>query len=111
MENVMVFIRLHAPPNAPEALIPKSGFIVSSMMAWTDPRLITCLIGLCMAAIDEPDWEGLNIQDLLCPQDERHQIVPDGGDDGENEEGNIIVENDNEDEQPDLLDADLDEMA
>lgn len=70
-------------PDMPESPSEGSGFAVSSMMKWTDPRALTCLVGLCFMALDKDAW-GQSMADMLCPKDERPRITPeldaDGGD-------------------------------
>lgn len=57
--GVMVLLRDNTPG--------RSSFILSSILPWTDYRLLTCLVGLSFIAVDEASWN-LSILDMLCPQ-------------------------------------------
>ncbi|KAG5637416.1 hypothetical protein DXG03_004447, partial [Asterophora parasitica] len=42
-----------------------SGYIMSTPMAWTDSRLLTCLIALSYMALDQRNW-GMTVKEMLC---------------------------------------------
>ncbi|KAF8880689.1 hypothetical protein CPB84DRAFT_1751349 [Gymnopilus junonius] len=69
--------------------IPDSGFVLSPLMQWSDPRLRACLFALSCMTLDEKDWstrqskddygaqvaDPVSLRDLLCPEAECTQIV------------------------------------
>lgn len=55
----------------------KMSIVLSPPIKWTDPRLVTCLVGFSFMLLDLADWEqsGVTLEQLLCPDRERHVIL------------------------------------
>ncbi|KAF9483360.1 hypothetical protein BDN70DRAFT_990392 [Pholiota conissans] len=72
-------VETHSPA-LPET---ESGFILSPLMKWIDPRLRVCLLALSFMALDEASWmtkqvngnpSPITLRNLLCPESECTQI-------------------------------------
>lgn len=58
-----------------DSTLGRSSFVLSSIMPWTDDRLLTCLVGLSFIAIDETSWDH-SLFDMLCPESDHADERP-----------------------------------